>query len=233
MDERQRKQAELIIAHELDVAFRSTSAVAAQCFTGLGYRSIYGTVMAKNAVSNAVRPNSEKLLTNLKSQLSSICRSLECHDLLVAAVEQHFASMDGVVFDAACKASGRGLKEPNTTILQAGIHVFEQVKADLRAKLEIERFSFESPAELVAPGASPRVPIPVPFKNPGGKPLAEHWDALWAEIAFQLFSGALQPKRQADITKAMNDWLAERGFEAGDTAVTKRARALWQRMERG
>jgi hypothetical protein len=55
---------------------------------------------------------------------------------------------------------------------------------------------------------------------------------MWAEIATQLWTGDLNPNKQADIKRAMFDWLNDRGINAGDTSVTERARALWLRMER-
>jgi hypothetical protein len=45
----------------------------------------------------------------------------------------------------------------------------------------------------------------------GGRPRAEYWDDLWVEISRQLYGGELIPKRQADIEKAMMDWLAKNG----------------------
>lgn len=75
-------------------------------------------------------------------------------------------------------------------------------------------------------------PLKTKTGNAGGKPLAKHWDAMWADIATQLWNGDLKPRTQADIKVAMFDWLNGQGIEAGDTVVTERARALWQRMQR-
>jgi hypothetical protein len=68
-------------------------------------------------------------------------------------------------------------------------------------------------------------------KNRGGKPLASHWDAMWADIATLLWNGDLKPATQADIKQAMFDWFGKAEIEVGDTAMTERARALWQRMQ--
>lgn len=68
-------------------------------------------------------------------------------------------------------------------------------------------------------------------KNAGGKPLAKHWDAMWADIATRLWSGDLQPRSQADIKTAMFAWFNKQEIEVGDTAITERARALWVRMQ--
>lgn len=68
-------------------------------------------------------------------------------------------------------------------------------------------------------------------RNPGGKPLAAHWDRMWAAIAIKLWSGELNPKSQGDVKKAMIDWFNQAEIEIGDTALTQRARQRWQAMQ--
>ncbi len=36
------------------------------------------------------------------------------------------------------------------------------------------------------------------------KPLAAHWDEMWAAVAVMLYTGDLQPRTQADIERAMS-----------------------------
>jgi hypothetical protein len=47
-----------------------------------------------------------------------------------------------------------------------------------------------------------------------------------------LYTGDLKPKTQADIERAMKEWLCAHDFDAGDTAVRSRARKLWQELAR-
>jgi hypothetical protein len=54
---------------------------------------------------------------------------------------------------------------------------------------------------------------------------------MWAALAVMLYTGDLQPKTQADIERAMKDWLAARDLHVGDTAVRGRARQLWQKLQ--
>jgi hypothetical protein len=68
-------------------------------------------------------------------------------------------------------------------------------------------------------------------KNKGGRPAAAHWDELWAAIAVMLYLGDLKPRRQADIERAMKDWLVSKDLDAGDTPVRDRARVLWSKLE--
>lgn len=66
-----------------------------------------------------------------------------------------------------------------------------------------------------------------PIRHPGGRPTKLYWEPLLIEMARQLHAGDLQPKSQAEVQRAMHDWLAEQGHIAGDTQVKGRARLLW------
>lgn len=133
--------------------------------------------------------------------------------------------------------SGRSGAEAIPSVLKAALERFEQFRLDLNAKLEIARFSFApKPAPKFAPTPSvPPVISPPPEPSPpptnrGGKPLAAHWNEMWACIAVQLWSGDIKPQSQADVKRAMLDWFNTNEIEIGDTAVTERARQLWLKM---
>jgi hypothetical protein len=48
-----------------------------------------------------------------------------------------------------------------------------------------------------------------------------------------LYTGELIPKTQADIEKAMHQWIDHHGHTAGETTVRERARKLWASPQRG
>lgn len=64
----------------------------------------------------------------------------------------------------------------------------------------------------------------------GGRPAARWWDALWIEIARQLYAGELKPDSQVLIEQAMHNWLAAQGIEAGETTIRDRARRLFHAL---
>jgi hypothetical protein len=66
-----------------------------------------------------------------------------------------------------------------------------------------------------------------PTKGAGGRPPKPFWDHLWPSIAADLYSGDLKPQRQSDIEKAMLNWLAAHGHEAGESTIRRAARQLW------
>lgn len=110
---------------------------------------------------------------------------------------------------------------------------WRNAKYSLQVEFSSRRSEFLTPPrDRTAKVAQPEmVSQSVLIKNKGGKPLAAHWDDMWAEIAVQLWVGDLQPETQADIKRAMLAWFTEREINIGDTAVTERARRLWQKYQ--
>jgi hypothetical protein len=111
-----------------------------------------------------------------------------------------------------------------------------------------------SPAALMAnlpePPPSPSLPVTSPIIGPvpnpltaaapvpvlaitpkGGRPPKAYWQRLWIEMARQLYEGDLKPERQADIEKAMTDWLAAQGEHPSERTIRDAARDLWQAVK--
>lgn len=93
--------------------------------------------------------------------------------------------------------------------------------------------------ELIPVDRAPNAPAPTPQTAPssapankGGRPAKVWWDDLWVEMTRQLFVGDLQPKRQADIEKAMLDWVFAQGDEIGVATIRPAARKLWNAIQR-
>jgi hypothetical protein len=85
------------------------------------------------------------------------------------------------------------------------------------------------PADLSVEPA--RAPAPDSAKR-GGRPPADWWEDLLIETCFRHFRGELQAKTQADIARAMQEWITERGYEAADSTVRIRARKVWNTIQR-
>lgn len=73
-------------------------------------------------------------------------------------------------------------------------------------------------------------PPPQPAQKARGRLPASWWDDLWVELCRQLYAGDLKPDSQAVIERAMHDWLAARGMEAGETTIRERARRLYRAL---
>lgn len=66
----------------------------------------------------------------------------------------------------------------------------------------------------------------------GGRPRKEWWDDLWCAVWGQAFRGDLQPKTQADIERAMSEWLIERGETASESTLKPLARKMFLEMQK-
>jgi len=65
-----------------------------------------------------------------------------------------------------------------------------------------------------------------------GRPSAQWWEDMWIEIARQLYAGDLDHHSQAALEKAMHDWIAANGHDAGESTVRRRAQRLFQALNR-
>jgi hypothetical protein len=77
-----------------------------------------------------------------------------------------------------------------------------------------------------APVAEPRAP------TVGGRPPADWWEDLLIDLCFKHFHGDLPHQKQADIVRVMQDWIAERGYDASESTIKLRARKLADAIKR-
>lgn len=110
--------------------------------------------------------------------------------------------------------SGRGLApEARCAITLTGVFILA------------ESLSVLLPHAAQKASASPTV------SNLGGRPRKEYWDDLWNAVWGQVYRGELQPKRQADLERAMLDWAVANSHELSESTVKPLARKMFATME--
>ena len=177
-----------------------------------------------------IEEEASRYITDIVDGVSAIAKDVEAF----ALIEENFAAsrtflttkMTGIV-DKAFGAPGSVFGELGHR--KAALDQFRESLGRLQRKLELHRFTFtvlQKPTPIEPASAAPAIAE----KPKGGKPLAAHWDEMWAAIAVALHTGDLQPKTQADIERAMNDWLASKAINAADSSVRKRAQQLWRKL---
>lgn len=170
-------------------------------------------------------------------RVSAVAQDSDAFAVISSSLTATFRGFEAQLATAVRLATGDGGSRYQS-VQTAGDKLFGEMRDRIFKQLQIHRYSFIKPskgdldamkARMFGESSTPALAETKP--NPGGKLLAKHWDQMWAEIAVQLWAGDLKPESQADIKRAMFEWLSANGIDAGDTAVTSRARALWQRMQ--
>jgi hypothetical protein len=108
----------------------------------------------------------------------------------------------------------------DTWVENGNLHLQAFTVSFLRADIE----------KMIPPALAEPVPAS-PASAVGGRPPADWWEDLLIEICFQHFRGDLKPKVQADIERAMQDWITTHGYEAAPSTVRTRARKVWQAIK--
>lgn len=67
--------------------------------------------------------------------------------------------------------------------------------------------------------------------NKGGRPRKEWWDDLWCGVWGQIYRGELIPKNQADVERAMLDWVSQHDQTVAESTIKPMARKLFAEWE--
>lgn len=228
MDDRKTRQVALLLEHArhtaLDACRKEIRAIHDE-HAGKGRLQSGATI--KRSVGVADRHFSS-FISSAPDTILSLTKEQSAFELLRAETNGLIGDVWTLIDHSITLATGHK-RAQFQSVVDGAQTLFAEARARLLRQLEIRSFQF-SDTELPEQSANPDFET-TPRRNNGGKPLGGHWDAMWADIAVKLWTGELQPTRQKDISAAMFDWLNERELEAGETAVTGRARALWQRIE--
>ncbi len=203
-----------------------------------GEHAARGTLQSGATVRSALRLAEDIATDFVKTVIpavSDVSQDTEAFGMIAMHVTLLLRGLQVEIDQAVKLATGSG-EGPNNfaSVSREANDLFMELQHRVLRLLEIHRFSFTrlSRSALVELRNSLSNTVQnQPSKNKGGKPLAGHWDEMWAEIAVQLYVGDLQPKTQADIERAMTGWFVDRDLDVGDTAVRERARQLWRKYE--
>ena len=64
-----------------------------------------------------------------------------------------------------------------------------------------------------------------------GRPPIADWEAVMIEMGRALYLGDLKPKTQADIEKAIAEYLSDKGGEPAESTIREHARKMWQAIQ--
>ena len=184
-----------------------------------------------------VEADAREFITTSVDQVANVAQDSDAFALIVGSVTALFRHFEAQVEKAVILATRGGTSPRYTGAKREADRLFAELRDHMFRELEIHRFSFTKPSKsrmleiresinLQPKNAEQALP-----KNYGGKPLAEHWDSMWADIAVALWVGDLSPKSQAEVKAAIFEWFNKKGIDVGETAVRQRAQKLWSKIE--
>ena len=91
-------------------------------------------------------------------------------------------------------------------------------------------FSLPALRDLVS--ATPGQAAAQAAQNKGGRPPKEWWDDLWCAVWGQIYRGDFKPKSQAEIERAMMDWVLAREESVSESTLKPLARKMFIELER-
>jgi hypothetical protein len=192
---------------------------------GYYYAVVSGGGDKVDAALDLIERQGGQFVTEAVDEFAPVAKDTEAFVMIREATESVLSilrhQLDDIVQMAVREHPANGTE---AGVYKAAYSRFDDLCLRVRRQVDLHEFDFTDPAPI-------KVSKTMPRKNSGGKPLAPHWDEMWASIAVALYTGDLIPKTQADIERAMKKWFGGRDTDVGDTAVRERARQLWRKLE--
>jgi hypothetical protein len=231
MNDRERAQLQLIAEHGIATSNR---ALEERINAILASHSAKGRLHSGATIIvsvKAMHAAADELLSDLVVKAKAIAADQDAFRLISATMKEFMDHCAAVRLPPVVEiAQGRSVSARNDSIDRAANEKLGEVRKDIAAKLAILAFDFgDAPEPSIAIPAQPPAAAEQPAKK-GGRPPAEFWDDMWAAMAFALYNGDLAPKSQADVERAMADWIEHHGHSAVTSTVRARARRLWDRL---
>lgn len=227
MKDRERQQIELIIRQLSDICKRNFVARLDAIYSDHSMKGRLQSGMTIRVAIRAMAEIAENALSELNGRIAAIASDTEAFTFLSAGMHFLLNDLSSNIPGIVKMASGGTDNSAHT----AASELFAQIRSNINAELAIAEFQFAEPEALNVPAELAHAEIEPQIhrvmKNPGGKPLAAHWDAMWATLAVSLYTGDLQPKTQADIETVIKQWFLDNDLDVGETAARDRARVLW------
>ncbi|MES2301049.1 MAG: hypothetical protein V4521_03095 [Pseudomonadota bacterium] len=231
MDKLEQSQIRLLLEHLTAQSLASCEKRQKEMHAELAFKKIIKNGITIKRAVEICEAEGRAFIAKAVKQVGDVAKSPEAFDKIVGSLTAQTRNWDAHVAEAVRLATSGSQRFESAK--NAADELLSDLKMRMFRELEIERFAFvrATSPQTPSPVSPPVATAPTPPKNKGGKPLAAHWDAMWADIAVQLYVGDLKPKSQKQIKDAMFAWFNSNSIDAGDTAVTDRARQLWHKIE--
>lgn len=223
VNEREREQIELVANREVGQAKSSLKENLKATYAN---HAATGRLRSGVTIRVAVRVMTEAAkrgLERLVNQVRSISSDQDAFQFVRQGVADILDACGAELPEVLRMASG---ETRSSSINSATMGLYQNMRDEIETDLAIASYDFGAPnmATVVAEATIAEIP------KKGGRPPADFWDDMWAAIAVSLFIGDLVPKSQADVERAMADWIEANGRSAAVSTVRARARRLWDNL---
>lgn len=223
-----RPQVRLILEHHADLARNEFQKRVKGLQQANAAKGLLGTGATIKASIRIMEELTTLLIKETTDEVIAVTRDPDAFSLLKETLREYHGFLRNELDPIVCLSTGQSRDSGQSeSAYREADRLFADQEMRTTRQLELHRFSF-----------IPRLTMPAAAlekqevrRNPGGRPLARHWDEMWAAIAVMLFIGDLKPKTQADTETAMKDWFVRQDLDVGDTPVRDRARSLWRQLE--
>lgn len=195
MDSDERKQVCLILDHEGEAAMQATSR---------RLKALYAEASAKGALRSGatvkrtvavIEEEASAFVLKSVNSVAPIAQDIDAFAQVKARLSANFRSW-GRDVEKAVELTTSGAGSNMQSVSKAAQDLFLSAKARIERELDIHRFSFTKPTRgMMAESLRQRLNAPLPEvpaarpANRGGKPLAKHWDAMWAAVSVNHITG--------------------------------------------
>jgi hypothetical protein len=225
VNEREQKQIIAILDREEEAAKRRYEGLFDQTLTHFGKSGMAGSSRMLDVSIKHMSDVLRRAITDMATYAGAVNCSVEAAKLVSEAIGRLIEHLSGRVPEAMLASRTNPARPLEGARAQT---LFQTVRNEAERDLQIALFSFTGGSICASEQAA------VAPKEPSaktGRPLAKHWDSVWAITAAALYNGDLQPQNQADLERFMAQWLSDQGVETAPSTVRTRARALWDAIQ--
>ena len=164
------------------------------------------------------------LVGELATKIVAVSRTADAFEELSSAMRQWIRICQDDLRAFVDRAKGVRLQDQGETLMSLANDEIAKIQKSVDLRLAVEEMEFCQSLNVPQVASTTR-----PKKV--GRPSSEFWDDMWAAIATALYVGDLKPKSQADVVRAMTEWVEANGHSAAESTIKTRARRLWDGIE--
>ena len=146
------------------------------------------------AAIEAMEEETSKHITACIDRVKAVAMDTEAFAMINENLEVSLTFLSNKLDSVFITSTGGRFAASDIGLRKAALARFSEARDRLRRQLELHRFTFTVPHTPHVTSPSVDIPSTDPAKPKGGKPLAAHWDEMWAAIAWLFTWATFSPR---------------------------------------